>query len=59
MKQCWTALANSNLGLIVDRYHTKEEPFQTLSEVDKISRNKFHGVACVLLVACIIGKSLT
>ena len=59
MEQRWIALANNNLGLTVDGYHTKEEPLQTHSKVVKISRSKFHCVASVLLVAHIIGQSLT
>ena len=56
MDQCWTVLANSNLGLTVDRYHTKEEPFQTASKVVKIVRIELHCVASVLLVGHIIGQ---
>ena len=49
----------SNLGLTVDRYHTKEEPFQKTAKVVKIVRIKFHCVASVLLlVAHIIRQSL-
>ena len=47
------------LGLEVDRYRTKEEPFQTVSKVVKTSQGKFHCVASVLLVDHIIGQSLT
>ena len=59
MTQRWTALANSNLGLTVDRYHTKEGPLQKTSKVVKFCQSKFHCVACVLLVACIIGQNPT
>ena len=59
MGKCWTALANNNLGLIVEGYHTKEEPFQTASEVAKFCQSKFHCVASVSLVAHNIGQSPT
>ena len=50
MKQYWTALANTNLGLTVDKHRTKEEPFQTASKADKTVP-----IASVLLVVHIIG----
>ena len=39
----------SDLGLRINRYHTKEEPFQTRSKIVKISPSKLHCVACGLL----------
>ena len=51
MGKCYTALANNNLDLTVDRYHTKEEPSQKASKVLKFCKSESHYVACVLLVA--------
>ena len=56
MEKFWTVDCFSNLALRIDRYRTKEEPFQTDSKVVKLCESKFHCVASVLLVLTLLGR---